>query len=229
MGILQRFKDIMSANVNAVLDKAEDPAKMVDQYIRDLESDLGKVKSETAAVMAEEKRTRREYDENREEIEKMDRYARKALQAGNEQDARTFLEKKAAVTAKEDVLLSAWQQAKNNADSMKQMHDKICKDLSDLRARKETIKAKMTLAKTQEKMNKIGSSFDGAADRLAAFDRMEAKADQMLDKANAMAELNQKGEAENSVENLMKKYDSSTETASGVDDELEALKKEMGL
>jgi phage shock protein A len=112
---------------------------------------------------------------------------------------------------------------------MKQMHDKICKDLSDLRARKETIKAKMTLAKTQEKMNKIGSSFDGAADRLAAFDRMEAKADQMLDKANAMAELNQKGEAENSVENLMKKYDSSTETASGVDDELEALKKEMGL
>jgi phage shock protein A len=44
-----------------------------------------------------------------------------------------------------------------------------------------------------------------------------------------MAELNQKGEAENSVENLMKKYDSSTETASGVDDELEALKKEMGL
>jgi phage shock protein A len=229
MGILQRFKDIMSANVNAVLDKAEDPAKMVDQYIRDLESDLGKVKSETAAVMAEEKRTKREYDENREEIEKMDRYARKALQAGNEQDARTFLEKKAALTAKEDVLLSAWQQAKNNADSMKQMHDKISKDLSDLRARKETIKAKMTLAKTQEKMNKIGSSFDGAADRLAAFDRMEAKADQMLDKANAMAELNQKGEAEDSVENLMNKYDVSAEGGSSVDDELEALKKEMGL
>lgn len=229
MGILQRFKDIMSANVNAVLDKAEDPAKMVDQYIRDLESDLGKVKSETATVMAEEKRTKREYDENREEIEKMDRYARKALQAGNEQDARTFLEKKAALTAKEDVLLSAWQQAKNNADSMKQMHDKISKDLSDLRARKETIKAKMTLAKTQEKMNKIGSSFDGAADRLAAFDRMEAKADQMLDKANAMAELNQKGEAEDSVENLMNKYDVSAEGGSSVDDELEALKKEMGL
>jgi phage shock protein A len=229
MGILQRFKDIMSANVNAVLDKAEDPAKMVDQYIRDLESDLGKVKSETAAVMAEEKRTKREYDENREEIEKMDRYARKALQAGNEQDARTFLEKKAALTAKEDVLLSAWQQAKNNADSMKQMHDKISKDLSDLRARKETIKAKMTLAKTQEKMNKMGSSFDGAADRLAAFDRMEAKADQMLDKANAMAELNQKGEAEDSVENLMNKYDASAEGGSSVDDELEALKKEMGL
>ena len=94
MGILQRFKDIMSANMNAMLDKAEDPVKMVDQYMRDLESDLGKVKAETAAVMAEEKRTKRELDENQEQIDKMERYAKKALMAGNDQDARTFLEKK---------------------------------------------------------------------------------------------------------------------------------------
>lgn len=229
MGILQRFKDIMSANVNAVLDKAEDPAKMVDQYMRDLESDLGKVKAETASVMAEEKRTKREFDENREEIEKMDRYARKALMAGNESDARTFLEKKAELIAKEDILLKSWQQAQNNADSMKQMHDKLCKDLADLRTRKEAIKAKMTLAKTQEKLNKIGSSFDGAADRMSAFDRMEAKADQMLDQANAMAELNQKKDDENSVENLMSKYDDSSSQGSKVDEDLETLKKELGL
>lgn len=229
MGILQRFKDIMSANVNAVLDKAEDPAKMVDQYMRDLESDLGKVKAETASVMAEEKRTKREFDENREEIEKMDRYARKALMAGNESDARTFLEKKAELTAKEDILLKSWQQAQNNADSMKQMHDKLCKDLADLRTRKEAIKAKMTLAKTQEKLNKIGSSFDGAADRMSAFDRMEAKADQMLDQASAMAELNQKKDDENSVENLMSKYDDSSSQGSKVDEDLEMLKKELGL
>lgn len=229
MGILQRFKDIMSANVNAVLDKAEDPVKMVDQYMRDLESDLGKVKAETASVMAEEKRTKREFDENREEIEKMDRYARKALMAGNEADARTFLEKKTELTAREDILLKSWQQAKNNADSMKQMHDKLGKDLSDLRSRKEAIKAKMTLAKTQEKLNKIGSSFDGAADRMSDFDRMEAKADQMLDQASAMAELNQKMDDENSVENLMSKYDDNSGQNSKVDDDLEALKKELGL
>ena len=44
MGIISRFKDIMSANINALLDKMEDPEKMVDQYLRNLESDLGKVK-----------------------------------------------------------------------------------------------------------------------------------------------------------------------------------------
>ena len=52
MGVIQRFKDIMSANINAMLDKAENPEKMIDQYMRNLENDLGKVKAETASVMA---------------------------------------------------------------------------------------------------------------------------------------------------------------------------------
>ena len=89
-GIIKRFKDIMSANINALLDKAEDPEKMIDQYLRDMESDLGKVKAETAAVMAEETRAKRELDECSQEIEKMQRYAEKALTAGNEEDARKF-------------------------------------------------------------------------------------------------------------------------------------------
>ena len=95
--ILKRFTDIMSANINALLDKAEDPAKMVDQYIRDIESDLGNVKAETAAVMAAEKKAKRDLDENAQEMEKLTRYAEKALRAGNENDARVFLEKKTAL------------------------------------------------------------------------------------------------------------------------------------
>ena len=63
MGILKRFKDIMSSNINALLDKAEDPEKMIDQYLRDLQEDLRKVKSETATVMAEEQRCKRQLDE----------------------------------------------------------------------------------------------------------------------------------------------------------------------
>ena len=48
MGIIARFRDIMEANFNALLDRAEDPEKMIDQYLRDLEEDLAKVKAETA-------------------------------------------------------------------------------------------------------------------------------------------------------------------------------------
>lgn len=67
--------------------------KMIDQYMRNLESDLGKVKAETASVMAEETRAKRELDECTEQVNKMQSYAEKALTAGNEADARKFLER----------------------------------------------------------------------------------------------------------------------------------------
>ena len=52
MGILERFTDIIKANINDLLDRAEDPAKMIDQYLRDLTENLAEVKKETAGVMA---------------------------------------------------------------------------------------------------------------------------------------------------------------------------------
>src|SRR5699024_4202629 len=94
MSILKRFKDIMSSNMNALLDKAEDPEKMIDQYLRNLNKDLGAVKAETASIMAEEKRSQREVIDCEKNIEKMQNYAVKALEADDEKDARTFLTRK---------------------------------------------------------------------------------------------------------------------------------------
>ena len=149
--ILKRFGDIMSANISALLDKAEDPEKMIDKYLRDVEEDLGKVKAD--------------------------------------------------------------------------MHDKLAKDMESLQAKRDAIKAKVAVAKTQEKLNKMSSSISGAGEAMAAFERMETKADQMLDEANAMAELNDSGDR---VEDLAKKYDSDAD-ASAAEDELAALKAKMGL
>ena len=91
MGILSRFKDIMSANINALLDKAEDPEKMVDQTLRNLNSDLARVKEETAEVMANETKAKRDLDEINAEIAKMQSYAEKAVVAGNDADAISLL------------------------------------------------------------------------------------------------------------------------------------------
>lgn len=230
MGIISRFKDIMSANINALLDKAEDPEKMIDQYLRNIESDLGKVKAETAAVMAEETRCKRLLDECNQEINKYQSYAEKALIAGNEDDARQFLAKKAQLETQKASLQQSYEVAAANSMKMRQMHDKLSKDIADLNARKDAIKAKVAAAKTQEKMNKLGASVSGAKGSMSAFDRMEAKANNMLDKANAMAELNQSTE-EADIDNLAAKYDSPTSSAASaaVDDELAALKAKMGL
>ena len=142
-GILDRFTSIIKANINDLLDKAEDPAKMVDQYMRELTESLAEVREATAGVMAEETRCKRMMDENAGEIAKYDGLARKAL--------------------------------------------------------------------------------EGA---MSAFNRMESKADEMLDKSNAMAELN--AQPKDTADDLAKKYEEAGSTAA-VDDELAKMKAEMGL
>jgi len=225
MGILSRFKSIMSANINALLDKAEDPEKMIDQYLREMESDLGKVKSETAAVMAEETKAKRELDECTEEIAKYQQYAEKAVVAGNDSDAKEFLAKKAQLVTKQATLQQTYEAASANAVKMKQMNDKLTKDIAELNSRRDNIKAKVAAAKTQEKLNKLGQSVSGLSDNMSAFDKMEAKADAMLDKANAMSELNAMSQG-TSVEDLAAKYE--TKESPAIDDELAALKAKLG-
>lgn len=221
MGILSRFKDIMSSNINALLDKAENPEKMIDQYMRNLNSDLGKVKAETASVMAEEQRSKRALNECSAEMEKMQNYAVKALEAGNEDDARKFLEKKASLSEKEAELQQAYSLAASNAVRMREMHDKLVSDIGELEARRTMIKSKMAVAKTQERLNKIGSSVTGANRSMSAFNRMEEKVEKALDEANAMAELN--AAPKDDIKDLTAKYDSSPD----VEEELAALKAQM--
>lgn len=228
-GILSRFKDIMSSNINALLDKVEDPMKMIDQYLRNLESDLGKVKAETAAVMAEETKSKRELDECIDSINKMQTYAEKALLSGNEADARTFLSKKGELNNKLISLQQTYDIAKENSTKMREMHDKLIKDISQLNTRRDELKAKMAVANTQEKLNKIGSSVNGAIGNMSKFDEMEAKINKKLDTANAMAELNNSQKEEN-IEDLIAKYDNETKnTSSEIDNELSELKSKLGL
>ena len=224
MGILNRFKDIMSANINAILDKCENPEKMIDEYMRQVVEQLADVKKETAGVMAEEKRCKREVDENAEQIEKYDQLARKALTAGNEEDAKTFLAKKQEYVNNGVDLQKSYEVAKANATKMKEMHDKLTKDVQELEQRRKNVKSKVAVAKTQEKLNKVSSSMGTASDAMNAFERMEEKADNMLDRANSTAELNEDVDA--GIESLEDKYNNPS---ASVDEELEKLKKEMGM
>lgn len=226
MGIISRFKDIMAANINALLDKAEDPEKMIDQTMRNLTKDLSQVKSETAAVMADEQRCKRELDECNSEIAKMQSYAEKALLSGNEADAMKFLEQKSVLAVKQESLQQTYDVAAANALKMRQMHDKLVKDINELEARRDAIKAKIKVAKTQERLNKLNSSVSDSSSSINAFERMEAKANAMLDKANAMAELNTSVQEEG-VDTLAAKYDAAPDAA--IQSELEALKAKMGL
>ena len=216
MGILDRFSTIVKANINALLDKAEDPSKMIDQYLTELMESLAEVKKETAGVMAEESRTRAKVEANRAEVQKYADLAKKALQAGNDGDARVFIAKKQQLETAGQGLTEAYDVARGNAEKMRQMHDKLVGDIEELKRRRETIKAKVAVAKTQSKLNEFSSGSEKAADAISAFERMEEKADRMLDREAALAELNAKPVDE--AAELEAKYGSAAPAA--VDDEL---------
>lgn len=223
--ILERFGDIVKANVNAVLDKMEDPSKMIDQYLRDMLEDLAEVKKETAGVMAEEARTKRLVDANVAEVAKYEELAKKALLAANEDDARVFLSKKQELEAAGAGLHTAYAVAHENAVKMRQMHDKLTSDINELKARREMINAKLAVAKTQEKLNALDAAAGKTNDAMNAFGRMEDKANNMLDRANAMAELNSTPVDE--AKELEKKY--ASQGSPSVEDELTKLKSDLGL
>ena len=223
MGILSRFKDIMASNVNALLDKFEDPTKMVDQMLIDLREDLAEVKKETAAVMADEKSAKRKMDECKADVEKYTLSAQNALKAGNEEDAKKLIASKQKLETTLASLTATYDAAHVNSEKMKQLHDKLVQDIEDLENRKDAIKAKVATAKAQEHMNKMVSGVDTSSS-IAAFERMEAKANKMLDAANAEADLNA---STSSAADLADKYTTGTDTT--VDVELAKMKAELGL
>lgn len=204
MGIFDRIGGIIKSNVNDVLDKAEDPAKMVDQTLRDLREDLAEVKKETAGVMAEEKRCKRELDECEQKIAKMLTAAKNAKASGNLDDARTLLVEKQNLENQKAGLKQAYDVAHANAVKVRQAHDKLVADIKEMESRRASIKAKVAVAKTQDHINKVTAGTNTTSS-LEAFDRMEAKANQMLDSANAEAELNADSESSD-ADDLANKY-----------------------
>ncbi len=225
MGILSRFTDIISANINALLEKAEDPVKMVNKYLLDAKTDLAEVKRETAEIMAQEAASKRSYDANVLEVARYAELAKKALLAGSEEDAAVFIGKKQELENAGASLQVAYAAAHESAVKMRQLHDKLSEDIKGLEQRKTAIEAKVAIAGTQEKINKYSDSADKVEAAIGAFAEMEKKADRMLDQANATAELNKKPIDE--AKALEEKY--RTGCTVSVSEELAALKAELGL
>ena len=208
MGILRRFKDIMASNVNVVIHRDEkNPEKAIEKYQTQLRADLGQVKAETAALQAEYNRAERAFFDNQTEKEKMQRYISKAQESGDMSSVRIYENKLAAIETEGVRLNEKYASAKQDMDNLKVMNEKLSTDAETLEGKLSEIKAKMSAAEALQSMNKIASKA-GAANSDEMFNRMNEKADYMMDRANAMAELDgaqQKREL-SELEELESKY-----------------------
>jgi len=191
MGILSRFKTVMKANMNALMEQAEDPEKAINSYMRELNRDLGAVKAETAAVLLNERRAKSLLGECQAEMKKLQRYADKSVEAGDEEAALKFLDKKLQQENRLNELTASYELAASTAESMKQMQDKLVSDIEQLEARHAELKGKLAAVKVKEGLY-AGSSNDIHS----SIEAMEEKALFAINKAEALEELRNRKSSE---------------------------------
>jgi phage shock protein A len=219
MSIFGRIKDLLSANVNSMLDNAGDPEKMANEYLRQLQEQLYDVKTDVASAMADETKLRQKMLHHKEEVEKWEEKAAAALRAGDEELAKQGLQRK----VQERKLAEQYEeQHRHQAEQVAALQESLSQlesRIAETRAKRELIIAKQNRAESQEAIHGTMRSVNrtSAIDKL---DQLEDRVDDQLAEANAMAQL--EGD---SLDNRFRKL----EQDSAVDSELEELKRKMGM
>ena len=231
MGILSRFTDIMSANINSLLSKAEtaNAEVLLEKYLKDAKENLGQVKAEAAAVIAEETGLARKLADNEAECNKYESYAMAAVKKGNDDDARKFLTYKSRLETERESLSSQYNRAKDNSDKMRQLLKKLSDDINTTEDKLGELKQKLTVAKQQEKFNKLEEKF--SSNPLSGADSLFDAVQKRVDAADAAMSLNKEFAKEtNDIEDLAKKYDATTQESKvdKVEDQLAMLKASLG-
>ncbi|MDQ1910224.1 PspA/IM30 family protein [Paenibacillus sp. GD4] len=219
MGIFKRLRDLTMASINDLLDKAEDPVKMLNQFLRDMEQDILEAESAVAKQIAIEKKFKQQYEEALEMVQKREEQALQALEKGNEDLARRALQDKKEHQARYDEMKQQYDVAKGNADRLRQQLQEMKDEFSKLKSKKEVLVARAEAAKAQKQINQAMSGF-GTDNGAKGFDRMSEKVLQLEAEAEASNELRSKNKSLDDELNQLGKND-------GVDDELAALRAKL--
>ncbi|ENH96941.1 hypothetical protein J416_08147 [Gracilibacillus halophilus YIM-C55.5] len=214
----KRVKTVVGSELNSLLDKAEDPVKMLDQYMRDMESDIREVESAVAKQIANEKMLKRKYDDAQALVEKRQGQAEKAIESGNEDLARRALEDKKDQETQTETLKESWERAKADSEQLRKKLDEMKKEYQQMQLKKDSLKARAESAKTRTKMNHAMSSI-GNDESKQGFERMEEKVLQYEAEADTSDDMS---ESSKSLDDEFEELERSD-----VDDELDALKKKM--
>ncbi|GKS10806.1 PspA/IM30 family protein [Paenibacillus chitinolyticus] len=219
MGIFKRLRDLTMASMNDLLDKAEDPVKMLNQFLRDMEEDIQEAEVAVAKQIAIEKKFKQQYEEAEEMVGKRTEQAMKALEQGNEDLARRALEDKKEHQTRFDEMKRQYDIAKTNADQLRNQLSEMKDEFSKMKNKKDLLIARAEAAKAQKHINQAMSGF-GTDNAAKGFDRMSEKVLQLEAEAQASGELRSKGKSLDDELDQLGKSD-------GIDDELAAMKAKL--
>jgi phage shock protein A len=219
MSFLGRISDLISANVNAMLDRAEDPEKMANEYLRQLTNELYEARTAVAASMADETRLEQRRVAAQAEAEAWQSRAEAALRAGDEELAKAALNRKVQAQKLADEYRQQETAQEEQVDALQNALVQLETRIAEVKAKKELIIAKKNRARTQEALQRTAASI-GQLSALDKLDKLEEKVDDRLARADAMAKLEN-----DSLEARFKDLDKEQ----AVDSELAELKRKMGL
>lgn len=220
MGILSRFWEVGKSNVHALLDKAEDPTKMINQVIRDAEDDYARARSAVAEAIAQEKLLKKKLNEAQEGSIEWEKKAGLALQKGDEDLARKALMRKQEYDKQIASLSPQLETATQNSAKLKETLSSLQQRIESAKRRRGTLVARQKAAEAQKKVQRTLSSISSSSNAFSKMDRMEEKITAMEAESEALTELEVEGSS------LDREF-ADLETTS-VDDELSALKQKMG-
>jgi phage shock protein A len=217
MGILGRLSSLIKSNVNDVIDSMQDPAKEIDQMVRDMEESARQAKTEVAQCMAEEKRLAKKVEQLAAEAKSWEDHAMRAVQAGDDALAKEALRRKAEKEAERLETEKSLQDQKAYVDQLTTGLKTLEARLKDVKLRQGTLREKARAAK------KGGSPVSTKTSAFDDFDRMSSKIDAVEAEVGLADEL--AGRTAASAESERKLRDMSE--SQNLDDALAALKKKL--
>jgi phage shock protein A len=217
MGLFDRLSRVVRSNINDLVSKAEDPEKVLEQAVIDMQEDLVQLRQAVARSIATQKRTEQQYNKNQSEANTWQQRAQLALSKGDENLAREALVRKKSFSDTAATLKTQLDQQSGTVDTLKRNLIALESKISEAKTKKDMLRARSNAAKAQRQLQDTVNNI-GTSSAMGAFERMEEKVMQLEAESESAAELGGTG---------LEQQFAALEAGSGVDDELAAMKAQL--
>ena len=217
MGLLDRLSRLLRANLNAFVSDAEDPIKILDQSVADMQGDLVKLRQAVAIAIASQKRLDNQANQAKEQIQNWFSRAELALKKGEDDLAREALSRKKTFQETFESLSVQFQTQNGQVEKLKKSLLLLERKIAEARTKKDMLKARAQAAKAQQKIQSAVGDL-GSRSAMAAFERMEDKVEALEASGQAAIEL--------AGEDIESKFE-ALEGGDDIEKELEILRTQL--
>jgi phage shock protein A len=222
MGLFSRLGTLIRSNINELINKAEDPEKMLNQVLVDMKQQLVEAKKQVAVAIADEKRLKKQVEQEEAKAADWEKKAMLAIRAGDDGLARAALARKGEHDEVASTLREQWEAQKSAVEQLKGALRGLDTKIEEAKRKRNMLVSRQKRAEAQRMINDTLQGINSAS-AFDTFERMSDRVTQLEAEAEATSEIGG-ALAESSLESQFKALE-----ASSVDDQLEALKAKMAL